>query len=209
MPSTVFSHALVSGGVNPKAEKHAEGASARLPNIAKTNIRHDRFRAADRGGCDCTGEIHATGRKCSRARLRQYDVETHLPLTHAHGYDHASRPPQPLFSLALWISGGPCNATLASVSSQLEHSRENRYHGPFPMPHSAISIPIVMLGALARDGSDTSITLSRTPERDSCVRENRGSRVMTLPAGTAVSVCGRQLYVAANAPCSRCPKWPI
>lgn len=141
----LYSHALVRSDY-PKADNYATAllAAAEL-NQNKTFVmigtRAKGAVALHRG--DQVTAVHSLSEA-----LAQYDRDAHLPLAHAHGYDHAEICAA-LLSMSLWISGDLERARHFSAFS-ITHSKDIDHAHSLAQ---AMSFR-VMLGALARHGSE-------------------------------------------------------
>ncbi|SMX50669.1 adenylate/guanylate cyclase domain-containing protein [Maliponia aquimaris] len=161
----LYSHALVRADY-PRAENHAQA----LSKAAKTS-GDDTFLMI---GARATGAValhrgdQTTAQRNLDWALGQYDREAHLPLAHAHGYDHAEICAA-LLAMSLWISGDLRRACQLGAFA-IDHAREIDHAHSLAQ---AISFR-VMWGALARHGPDLTDIAAEAVE----VSEKHGIRVM-------------------------------
>jgi class 3 adenylate cyclase len=180
----VYSHALVRAEY-PKAEKHARA----LLEAAELSQSKTFVMIASRaiGAVAMHRGDQETGRQWLGAALEQYDVETHLPLAHAHGYDHAEITAT-LLSMSLWISGDLQRARQTAAFS-IDHSRKIGHAHSLAQ---AVSFR-VMCGAMARHAD-----LSNLAAEGLAVAEKQG--IIVMRAAIRLFPFASDLCLQASAP---------
>lgn len=165
----LYSHALVHADY-PRAEEYAKAVLTAAQISQNKTFMMIGTRAIGAVALH-RGDQETAVQNLSEA-LSQYNRDEHLPLAHAHGYDHAEICAA-LLSMSLWISGDQQRARHFSAFS-IDHSRDiNHAHSLA----QAISFR-VMLGALARHGSE----LTEVGADGIEVAEKYGIRVMRAAA---------------------------
>lgn len=165
----LYSHSLVKADY-PQAQTYAQTllkSAEQVQNKTFVMIGTRAIGAVSLHQGDQSSAVHNLG-----LALDQYDRDVHLPLAHAHGYDHAEICGA-LLSMSHWIRGDLETSRHFSAFS-IEHSRDIQH------AHSlvqAISFR-VMLGAMARHGTE----LTKIGEEGMEVAEQHGIGVMRAAA---------------------------
>ena len=181
----LYSHALVRANY-PKAEEHAKA----LLKAAELSQNQTFVMISTRaiGAVALHRGDQETAKQNLEAALEKYDRESHLPLAHSHGYDHAEITAA-LLAMSLWISGDVQRARQLGTFA-IDHSRDIDHAHSLAQ---AVSFR-VMWGAMARHGSE----LKDIAAEGQAVAEKHGIRVMR--AATRLFPFATQLCLQASTP---------
>ncbi|SET49854.1 ATP-binding protein [Oceanicella actignis] len=165
----LYSHALVRADYR-RADSFAKALSKAAERCADDDFRMIGGRAI--GAVALHRGDQATARRRLERALAQYERDAHLPLAHAHGYDHAEICAA-LLAMSLWI-GGDLRGARRMGAWAIAHARAIDHAHSLAQ---AISFR-VMWGALARQGAE----MAELAAEGVALSEKHGIRVMRAAA---------------------------